>query len=100
MQWLDAPADKYNMCVSAPPQSLFAKDFVKDYTIVKRHYSSSDLISRRRRRLGRMHISMGGEQLLRVQRERGKGEADTWPKFILQCGGRYKTRLCYNAIYY
>ena len=30
MQWIDAPADEY-----APPQSLFAKDFVKDYKIVK-----------------------------------------------------------------
>ena len=40
----------------------------------------------------------GGEQLLGVQGERGKGEPDTWPNFILQCGGRYKTRLCYNAL--
>ena len=39
----------------------------------------------------------GEEQFLG---KRGKGEADTWPNFILQCGGRYKTRLCYNAIYY
>ena len=42
MQRIDAPSDKYNMCVSAPPQSLFAKDFVKDYKIVKRHDSSSN----------------------------------------------------------
>ena len=41
MQWLDAPADKYNMCVSAPPQSLFARDFVKDYKIIKRHDNST-----------------------------------------------------------
>ena len=41
MQWLDAPADKYNMCVSAAPQSLFARDFVKDYKIIKRHDNST-----------------------------------------------------------
>ena len=41
MQWIDAPADKYNMYGSAPSQFLFAKkDFAKNYKIIKRHDSS------------------------------------------------------------
>ena len=32
-----APADQYSKCVSATPQSLFAKDFARDYKIVKGH---------------------------------------------------------------
>ena len=42
----------------------------------------------------------GGEQLLGVQGERGKGDSEAvpWPNFILQYGGRYKTRLFETVI--